>query len=141
MTDHLITIRLPDALLDPIRAVADAADKTVEQIVVDQLKRVVGVSLPALPPDEEAELAAFQFLSDDTLRGIAREQMPATIQDRLQTLMDRNNFGTITADEHAELEQLVERSQRLTLRKAWAVGVLIERGYKITAEDMTADDA
>lgn len=39
---------------------------------------------------------------------------------RLRELMDRNNEGQLTADERAELQQLVEMSECLSLVKAEA---------------------
>jgi hypothetical protein len=57
----------------------------------------------------------------------------------MQSLMDQNTLGTITPQEYQELTELVERGQRLTLRKAWAAGVLMERGYQITGDDFTAE--
>jgi hypothetical protein len=97
------------------------------------------MTLPQLPSDEEAELIAFKFLSDDTLRNIAREQMVETLQERMQVLMTRNNMGTIIGAEYDELANLVERGQRLTLRKAWAAGILMERGHSITGDDLTME--
>lgn len=139
MTDHPITLSLPDAIFDPIQQIADAKDQPVEQVVLDQLRSVIAVTLPSLPPDEEAELIVFKFLSDDTLRNIAREQMLESLQERMQALMTRNNMGTISGVEFDELTGLVERGQRLTLRKAWAAGILMERGYSITGDDMTVE--
>lgn len=139
MSDHPVTLSLPDAIFDPIRQIAEAKALPVEQVVLDQLRSVISVTLPPLPSDEEAELIAFKFLSDDTLRNIAREQMSETLQERMQLLMTRNNLGMITDAEYDELANLVERGQRLTLRKAWAAGILIERGYSITGDDLTME--
>lgn len=140
MTDHAITVNLPDTLFDPIRQIAEAKSQSVEQVVVDQLRSVLDTSLPSLAQDEESELIAFKFLSDDTLRNIAQEQTPQSAQSRTQVLMDKNNVGTITPEEHNELSQLVERGERLTLRKAWAAGVLMERGYKITGQNLAPEN-
>ncbi|MHB8629366.1 MAG: hypothetical protein ACYDBJ_25210 [Aggregatilineales bacterium] len=141
MADQPLTVHLPDAILDPIRQIAAAKAQSIEQVIVDQLRSVLSIELPnMLPPDEESELVAFKFLSDDTLRNIAREQMPRSIQERMQPLMDRNNFGTIAPSEYAELAQLVERGNRLTLRKAWAAGVLMDRGHQITEKDFVQDE-
>lgn len=131
MTDHSVTLSLPNAIFDPLREIAEAKSQSLEQVVIEQLRSVLSVSLPPLAADEDAELVAFKFLSDDTLRNIAREQMPSRDQDRMQVLMDQNNLGTITSLEYEELSQLVDRGQRLMLRKAWAAGVLMERGHKI----------
>lgn len=138
MTDFVVNV--PDAILEPIRRIAEATARPVEQVIIEQLRSVVSVSLPSLPADEESELIAFSFLADDTLRSIAREQMPQRLQERLQVLMDANNFGTITPTEYEELAELVERGQRLMLRKAWAAGVLMERGHQITGQDFDSED-
>jgi hypothetical protein len=140
MVKHTVMVELPETLFEPFQKIAQAKSQTVEQLVLDQLRSVLSIPLPHLDSDEETELIAFKFLSEDTLRGIAREQMSGILQERMQVLMTRNNFGTITDDEYRELEALVERGQRLTLRKAWAAGVLMERGHKITAKDMSPED-
>ncbi len=140
MNDYAITVNLPETIFDSFQQIAEAKAQSVEQVVLDQLRSVLDISLPNIAPDEETELVAFKFLSDDTLRSIAREQMSYTLQERMQVLMNRNNFGSVLPDEYHELSELVERGQRLTLRKAWAAGILMERGYKITGQDWTGED-
>lgn len=141
MSDHPVTLELPDTLYAPIRQIAEAKSQSVAEVVVDQLRSVLDIPLPAVAPDEETELAAFKFLSDDTLRSIAREQLPQREQELMQPLMDKNTMGTITDEELQTLTQFVERGQRLMLRKAWAAGILMERGYKITGQDFTNENA
>jgi hypothetical protein len=80
--------------------------------------------LPILPPEEQAELDALHHLSDDALWTIAREQMPADVQARAHDLMDRK---TLSNEEQAELDLLVERGDRLMLRKAEASAILRDR--------------
>ena len=93
-----------------------------------------------LPADEQAELRALSYLSDDTLWTIAREQMARAKQDHMQALMDKNTFGTITESELADLTQLVELGQRLTLRKSEAMRLLMDRGYTITLDALKPSD-
>ena len=54
----------------------------------------------------------------------------------MTVLMDKNSRGTISDDEYTELAALVEDGQRLTLRKAMAMNILLDRGYKLTLDDM-----
>ncbi len=61
--------------------------------------------------------------------------MPENAQSRMQLLMEKNNFGTIADDEFEELEGLVERGNRLMLRKAEAAAILMERGNIFTQDD------
>lgn len=137
MTDFEITLNLPQHLYDRARQLAAEKGLPVEDVIVSQLEHALA-DLPALPPDEQAELDALAHLSEDALRTIALEQMPEPRQQRLQALMERNNLGSISAEERAELEALVEQGQRLMLRKAQAMALLAERGHPMHPE-ATAD--
>jgi hypothetical protein len=94
--------------------------------------------LPELAEDEAAELKALKNLSDDALWTIAREQMPNELQLHMQALMDKNSLGTISAEEYSELESLVDRGERLMLRKSGAAALLAKYGYKITPDKLTS---
>jgi hypothetical protein len=139
MSEHPITLTVPDHIYDRAQKIAKATALPVEEVLLRQLEETLS-EVPNLPPDEQAELAAFKYLSDDTLHSIAREQMTRARKERMQTLMAFNSKGTITADEHQELAQLVELGDRLMLRKAWAAGVLMDRGHSITSKDLSAED-
>ncbi len=66
--------------------------------------------------------------------------MPRSVQERMQVLGDRHSRGTTTPEEHVEYARLVEQGERLMLRKAWAAGILMDRGHQIAADDMAAPD-
>lgn len=51
-------------------------------------------------------------------------RLPAKADQRLQELMDRNNEGLLTDTERADLETLVELSERLSLVRAEAIHLL-----------------
>ena len=122
------TLTVPDDVLRRARRHAGQTARPVDKVMIEHL-RTLPPSLPALPPEEEeAELEALTHLSDDTLWTIAREQMGAENQERLQILMNKNSLGTLEDDEQDELIQLVDRGQRLMLRKSTAAALLVERG-------------
>jgi hypothetical protein len=133
MNDFTLTI--PEEIYVEARRIAEETDRPVEQIMLEQLR--ILSSIPTLPPDEEAELEALKWLSDDALWTIAREQMPPELQSQMQMLMDKNSLGIISADEYGELETLVDRGQRLMLRKSEAGALLTGRGYKVTSKALT----
>jgi hypothetical protein len=139
MADHPVTLNVPEQIYEQARQVAEATSQPIEQVLIRRLQDAYA-SLSRLPPDEQAELAAFRFLSDDTLRGIAREQMPSSLQGRMVYLGDRNSRGTITTEEFDEYRRLVEQGERLMLRKAWAANVLMDRGYQLTGQDYVTQD-
>ena len=93
-----------------------------------------------IPAEEWAALEAMVNLSDDALWAAAREQMSAEVQARMSVLMTKNNFGTITDEEYAELAAHVEEGDKLTLRKATAMKYLMDRGYKVTLDDLRPVD-
>ncbi len=139
MSDHPLTLQVPEYLYERLHQLAEATAEPVEAVVIRQLEATLqDTEIARLPRDEQQELAAFNVLSDDTLFGIVREQMPRPLQDQMQSLMDKNNFGTITPEEYSDLSALVERGNRLMLRKAWAADVLIKRGFSISGQDFTA---
>ncbi len=92
--------------------------------------------MPLLPEDEEAELAALGHLSDDALWTIARERMGVEQEERLQLLMDGNSLGTLSDGEFRELGQLVDRGQKLMLRKAAAAALLTQRGFSVNQQSL-----
>lgn len=137
MTLQTITLKVPEHIYERAQQVAETTDQPLEAVFLHELETAF---LPQLPPDEEAELASLKNLSDDALWTIAREQMTAPLQARMQKLMDKNSRGTITPDEYKALEDLVERGQRLMLRKSEAAALLTERGYKVTRQALRAHE-
>jgi len=130
----LIILEVPEDISVRAREIAETVAQPVEQLLLDHLK-TLAPPLPVLPPDTQVELDALQHLSDDALWTIAREQMPEDVQARAHALMDKNSGNVMTDEEHAELEKLVERGDRLMLRKAEAAALLRKRGYTFTQKD------
>lgn len=138
MSDYVITI--PEALYDKARRLAEAQSENIDKVIQVSLENALDNPRSLLLRDELAELEALRFLSDDALWTMAREQMPQAKQAIMQHLMDKNTAGTITEEEHRQLSDLVEQGQRLTLRKAEAMKLLLERGYTVTLDDLAASD-
>jgi hypothetical protein len=129
------TLTVPEDVYQRARLIAEETSRPVDEVLIAYL-RTLSAPLPVLAADEEAELEAMKHLSDDALWTMAREQMAASLQEQMQTLMDGNSRGTLSAEERTTLENLVERGQRLMLRKSEAGALLTQRGYRVTPEDM-----
>lgn len=69
-------------------------------------------------------LERFPGVSGEDVDCLGRLRLPANADQRLQELMDRNNVGLLTDTECAELESLVELSERLSLVRAEAIHLL-----------------
>lgn len=124
----MVTISIPDSLYEKAQRLAEQTSQEVDDVIRTRLENALDQPVLDLPDDERAELYAMSYLSDDTLWTLAREQMPASLQEQMSALMDKNSRGTISDGEYEALSALVERSQRLTLRKAHAMKLLLERG-------------
>jgi hypothetical protein len=55
---------------------------------------------------------------------VGQLRLPSRADARMQELMDRNNEGDISAEERAELESLVELSERLSIVRGEALLLL-----------------
>jgi hypothetical protein len=133
-----MTINIPDEVCEQLRKLAETSDQPIESVLINQLK--TSLPLSDLSLDEAGELVALRHLSNDALHQIAREQLPTTVQARMQDLMDQNSLGTISPEDYAELEALGDRSNRLMLRKAEAATILIERGHPFEHSDFQSSD-
>lgn len=131
MSERII-LNVPEDISARARQIAKTTDQPVEQVLIAHL---TSLTLPPLPADEQAELDALRFLSDDALRTIAREQMPDDVQRRAHALMDKNNHGDLSESEADELDGLVTRADGLMLRKAEAGAILKQRGFSMSQDD------
>lgn len=138
MSDY--TISIPDSLYQKAQQVAQQKSLPVDEVIRTRLEGAFDQLLFDLPADEKEELKAMAYLSDDTLWTIAREQMQPTLEKRISELLTRNQRGTISVAEYKELEELVERGDKLTLRKSQAMKYLTERGYSISLDDLKPSD-
>ena len=140
MNDYSVTLPVPADIYDRASHIAEVTAQSIETVLLQQLKDAFADPLPELPVDEQRELNALTLLSDEALWTIAREQMAGDKQVRMQTLMEENNQRGLDPLQQAELEALVEQGQRLSLRKAKAAALLIERGYTITVAALSSTD-
>ena len=131
------TFVVPDNLYQQAQELAKASSQAVDDVIRTHLNDAFNAPFSNLAVDERDELTVMAYLSDDTLWTIAREQMQTPIRERMSVLMTKNTRGTIADDEYNELAELVERGNRLTLRKAQAMKYLTQRGYKITMDELS----
>ena len=134
------TIAIPHSLYEKAQRLAQQTSQSVDEIICTRLEGALDQPMLDLPSDERAELQAMSYLSIDALWTIAREQMPPDLQHAMSQLMGKNSQGTITEDELRDLSALVERGQRLTLRKAQAMKLLVDRGYAISLDALKPTD-
>jgi len=128
VSDYILTV--PEEIYQRARRIADESALPVAEVLIDYLRTLHSPS-PALPPEEEAELDALSRLSDDALWTIALDALPQSVQSEMELLMQRNSLGAIDDADQLHLADLVERNQRLMLRKSEAAALLTRRGFDV----------
>ena len=129
-------ITIPENLSTRLRQLAARRRQPVETIIEDRLFTSLDDELDNLPTDEQAELRALHHLSDDALRVIAAEQMTSVNQALMRQLMDKNSTGEVSQKEQETLSALVDRGDKLILRKAEAAAILVQRGVVDSPEKL-----
>jgi hypothetical protein len=103
-----LSINLPDQLLDRLHRLARASDRPVEELVVSTLDESVPRPPPNLPPEICEELSLLETLRDPDLVKVAQ--------------------STLKAEEVPSVYQPGDVTDRLALRKAYALVLLKWRG-------------
>jgi hypothetical protein len=83
-------------------------------------------------PDEfQVDLAALDRMEDEALWKIAQSRKTVGDMERYNILLDRNQEGTLTDAERAELTALRTEADCFMLRKAQAAALLRWRGHHV----------
>ena len=108
-----ITLDVPDELADQLAQVQD------------RLPELLALSLqqPAVPAQLYRAILTF-LAGAPTAEQIAAFRPSPEMQQRLQTLLERSNAGTLTSAEQAELEELERIEHLMVMIKAGALPAL-----------------
>ena len=115
---QVLSIRLPDQLLDRLNRLASETNRPVEEIVVSTLNESVPQPPVGLPAEIREELVALETLSDADLAEVAR--------------------ATMSAEDIPTPYWPGDATDRLALRKAYALVLLKWRGHPMDEFDRLA---
>ena len=132
MAVQTITVDVPEEVYRQLKRAADSVQRSVSDIVQERLGQDKPI-LPALPSDVERELAAFAFLSDETLWQLARSTMATAEQIELAELNYTAQDSGLSPTQQARREHLLDLYQRTMVRRAEAAGHLQARGHDISS--------
>lgn len=107
-----LSINVPDQLLDRLHRLAKASDRPVEELVVSTLNESVPRPPSELPQEIREELLGLETLSDPELVEVAQ--------------------STLSLDEIPSSYQPGDITDRLALRKAYALVLLKWRGLSLS---------
>ena len=126
-----VTIDLPVPLFQQLETIARQQHRSIPDVVRDIVLREVH-SLPTLPQDIEAELAAFTNLSDAVLWLLARSTLTEAEQQELATLNSQAEQRALTQEEQTQQQALIDAYDRVMVRRAQAALLLKSRGYDLS---------
>lgn len=126
------TVTLPETVYARLSAQAQAADRSVDELVLHNLLRTLPPPVEDdLPVRLQAELEAMTHLSDDGLWQLARSTMNPDKVALYDLLLERHATGELTLEGEDLLAQLREDGDALMLRKAQAYALLQSRGHRL----------
>ena len=85
-----------------------------------------------LPPELQGELVSLPSQSDQALLTVAQESVSSEQWRRHEYLLSKNQDGSLTKAERAELTQLRMAADRLVLCRSYALALLKWRGYTLS---------
>jgi hypothetical protein len=142
MSARTITVTLPEPLLDYLETQAQAAARTIDELVAEALVRNTVPAVEAtLPVAVQQELKALELLSDEAVWTIAQSAMNGDKLALYDLLRERYQDETITPAGLEMLESLRVEADHLMLRKAHAYAILKSRAHSIPLPSNHQPDA
>lgn len=130
-TIQTFTLNLPNLLGERIRRLAYNFQKTEQEILLNAITTALPPLVGATPQFAD-ELAELPFLNDAALWRIARSTLPEEQYNQMDELLARKGQGNITVTEQEILDELVQQSQYLMLKRGQAAVLLKHRGYDLS---------
>jgi hypothetical protein len=118
-----VTITLPDEVYKRAERFAHLANRDVASVLADTIL----VSIPLVREDVLSS-APVSALTDEEVIGLIQLQMDVDQDQRLSTLLNRQQEGFLLDHERVELQTLMQIYQEGLLRKATALSEAVKRG-------------
>ena len=118
-----VTLNLPESVYYQAQQLAQLRCQGITQLLSETLTFL----LPPNPPDLTLPDYITQA-SDTELLNLTQIDLPPGQDQRLSTLLDRQQTVPLTTTEQSELNQLLEEYQQGLLQKAQALNAAVQRG-------------
>jgi hypothetical protein len=125
-----ITLTVPDQIFLPLQRVAKATNQPVESLLLTAIQSSLP-SLDGLPDATLHRLTELEQLDDDALWRVMLEKVSVEDQEKISSLLTKNQSGVLTATEQERLAALQNAADLVMLRKARAAVLLRFRGKRI----------
>ena len=131
MSAQQITLSLPDALYNQLKAAAERSRRSLDDVLVEVVAALAPV-LGTTSKNMRAALAQMAYLNDAALWQAARSTMAPDQRARLEALHDKQQRSGLDAAEQAEEKALLDLYHETLLVRAQAAVLLKQRGYDVT---------
>ena len=126
-----VTLQIPELLYQRLVNTARATNRPLEEVMLYALKVGSPPDWDNVPDEFQVDLAALDRMEDEALWKIAQSRKTVADMERYNVLLDRNQEGTLTDTERAELTALRTEADCFMLRKAQAAALLRWRGHHL----------
>jgi hypothetical protein len=119
-----ILVTLSDAVYQRAQRLAELTGRAVDEVLADLLAGT-------LPPlRSELDQRPVELLPDDAVMELSESMMEPNQSARMSALADRQQAGSLTEAERAELQMLFDIFEAGQLRKAQALVEAVRRGLR-----------
>jgi hypothetical protein len=132
MATQTVTLNLPGAVYDRIKRRAEQAHRSVEIELLEAVAMAVSAA-DELPSDLSETISSLAHLDDETLQRAARSHFSTEEAAELEALHFKRQDEGLTKDEAQRAAELTNQYERAMLTRAQAMGLLMQRGYDISA--------
>jgi hypothetical protein len=139
MTLQTIRLNLSDTLLQRLTDAADAAQQSLDEVLLQTIRAGLPPDLARLPERFRADLRLLNRLDDDMLRQVAGSQLDADKAAEYEALLAQNQNATLNESGQARLAALREQADLLMFRRAYALALLKWRGVSVPAAGLIND--
>jgi hypothetical protein len=112
-----VIIELPEDIVRQVRTVAARTQRSVDEVLVDWIRRAGSEPVLELLPDEE-------------LMAVCDSQPDSAEQEELTELLERNQEGALLAPDRDRLDELMWSYRAGLVRKAQALRMAVGRGLR-----------
>lgn len=126
-----LTINLPEAIVQRLKAIADSTNQPIGDLVLQSISSNLPPDIDSAPSEMRTELLQMQTLSVEELQKAASSQISKSQQAQHFELLEKNQEGALTPIEQDKLDELRQLADQMMLRKAYACAMLRWRGQPI----------
>lgn len=130
MLEQTITVTLPELLIHRLQRVAALTYRTVDDVVASVVDTALSAP-PDLLPELADEIAAMALFTDEALWSASESSLSPAQQRRMRQLIQGSKERHLTSAESAELDHLLEQYDIAVLRRAHALALLSQRGFRL----------